>query len=179
MMRHRGAPTRNELHQLARYWATEIIDLDYDFFLYGGTGSSEWRVREFANRRLSTMCTLLGADVVENIVSEAEQAFGKTVDQRAWKVFMQGNPKEHAQFQREVEDRIGSDHPSHREQPHSRESLQRAYDMYEQGATHFSVTKETGLDRETAEWISNRQLNGLGLPADRTLNITDAKKDEL
>jgi hypothetical protein len=37
-----------------RYWATEIIDLDFTFFLYGFKGSSEWRTGEFANRRLNT-----------------------------------------------------------------------------------------------------------------------------
>ena len=47
---------------------------------------------------------------------------------------------------------------------YTRETLQRAYVMYESGCTHLAVTKETGLDLETAEWISSRQLDGLGLP---------------
>lgn len=53
-------PTKNEMLQLVRYWATEIIHLDFSFFLYGITGSSEWRTREFANRRLNTIRKLIG-----------------------------------------------------------------------------------------------------------------------
>ena len=47
--------TKNEILQLVRYWATEIVDLDFTFFLYGCTGSSEWQTRAFANRRLNTI----------------------------------------------------------------------------------------------------------------------------
>jgi len=49
--------------------------------------------------------------------------------------------------------------------------------MYEEGYTHFAVMEETGLNHETAEWISNRQLAGLGLPPDQPTTLTDA--DEL
>jgi hypothetical protein len=46
---------------------------------------------------------------------------------------------------------------------YSHESLLRAYQMYEEGSTHFAVMQETGLDRESAKWIARRQLAGLGL----------------
>src|SRR5439155_295478 len=54
--------TKNEILQLVRYWAMEIIDLDFTFFLYCCTGSSEWRTREFANRRLNTISKLIGEE---------------------------------------------------------------------------------------------------------------------
>src|ERR1039458_5746896 len=40
--------TKYEILHLARHWAGEILDLDFDFFLYGSTGSTEWRIREYA-----------------------------------------------------------------------------------------------------------------------------------
>jgi hypothetical protein len=48
---------------------------------------------------------------------------------------------------------------------YSQESLERAYEMYEAGCTHFAVVQATGVDRQTAEWVSSRQLAGLGLPS--------------
>jgi hypothetical protein len=47
--------TKNDTLRLVRYWATEIIHLDFAFFLYGSSGSPEWRTREFTNRRLTTI----------------------------------------------------------------------------------------------------------------------------
>ena len=39
---------------------------------------------------------------------------------------------------------------------------------------------ETGLDRETADWIADRQLAGLGIPADKPVTIVDTElQDEL
>ena len=71
------APAKNERLHLVRYWATEIIDLDFTFFLYGCTGSSDWRTREFANRRLNAISRVIGEEGVAKEFREAEQAFGK------------------------------------------------------------------------------------------------------
>jgi hypothetical protein len=74
---------KNEILQLVRYWAAEVIDLDWMFFLYSSTGCSEWRTREFANRRLNTISKFIGKEEVKRVFRDAEQAFGKRVDQRA------------------------------------------------------------------------------------------------
>src|SRR5579863_7589136 len=58
-------PTKNELLQLVRYWATEIIDVDWFHFAYASTGPSEWRTREFANRRLNTISQFIGEEEVK------------------------------------------------------------------------------------------------------------------
>ena len=57
--------TKNETLQLVRYWAGEILDLDIGFFLYGSVGSSEWRTRQFANRRLNTIAESIGEEEVK------------------------------------------------------------------------------------------------------------------
>jgi hypothetical protein len=67
--------TKNEMLQLARYWAKKIIDLDFVFFLYGSTGSSEWRTNEFANRRLNTISKLIGEEEVTNAFRQAEPGY--------------------------------------------------------------------------------------------------------
>jgi hypothetical protein len=99
-------PTKNELLQLVHYWAMEIIDLDFTFFLYDCTGSSEWRNREFANRRLNAISRVIGREEVTKTFREAEQAFAKGVDQKAWKIFMEGTKEEQERFPEEVQERI-------------------------------------------------------------------------
>jgi hypothetical protein len=98
--------TKNELLQLFRYWAFEIIDLDFEFFLYGCVGSSEWRTREFANRRLDRITNLIGEEETTKAWKQAEQAYGQRVDQRAWRIFMEGTQDEQEAFQREVCERL-------------------------------------------------------------------------
>jgi hypothetical protein len=100
--------TQNEILQLVRYWASEIIDLDFDYFLYGCTGSSEWRTRQFANRRLNTISKFIGKAEVKNAFKQAEQEFGNKVDQRAWKIFTEGNKEERERWRQEVEEELAS-----------------------------------------------------------------------
>jgi hypothetical protein len=98
--------TKNELVQLVQYWATEIVDLDFEYFLYGCTGSSEWRTHQFANRRLNAISKVIGEKEVREAFRQAEQAFGKGVDQRTWKIFMEGTKEEQERFQQEVQQNL-------------------------------------------------------------------------
>lgn len=116
--------TRNEVFQLARYWATEIIKLDFDYFIYRSLESSLCRIRDFAARRLDTMSKFIGEEDARRALTDAEQAFEKRVDPLSWKNFKGGGDKPGAAY--------------------SRESLQRAYDLYEEGYTHFAVMKKPG-----------------------------------
>ena len=52
--------TQYEAIQIVKHWVGEILDLDFDYFLYGSTGSSEWRTHEYANRRLNTIAKSIG-----------------------------------------------------------------------------------------------------------------------
>ncbi len=95
-------PTRHELIQLAKDWATLDIDDLFDFFLYGQTGSSEWRRVAFAHRRIDRIATILGEEEVRKAVEEAEEEFSKTIDPRAWAIFKAGTREEREAFQDEV-----------------------------------------------------------------------------
>lgn len=101
--------TKYESLVLVRHWATEIIDLDFMYFLYGCTGSSEWRTRVYANRRLNTLANVIGDEEVTKAFRQAEDAFGKSVDQRAWKIFMEGTKEEQERFQQEVQEKLARD----------------------------------------------------------------------
>ena len=67
--------TKYESLVLVRHWAAEIVELDFDYFLYGSTGSSEWRTREYAHRRLNTIAKAIGEEEVKRAFKQAEQDF--------------------------------------------------------------------------------------------------------
>jgi hypothetical protein len=94
--------TQYEWLQIVKLRAAEMIDLDFSYFLYGCTGSSEWRTREYANRRLKTIAKSIGEEEVKKAFKQAEQEFARTVDQRAWKIFAEGTKEEQECFQEEI-----------------------------------------------------------------------------
>jgi hypothetical protein len=104
-------PTRNELLQLARYWFIKIIDLDFTHFLYGCTGSSEWRTRQFANRRLNRIAELIGHDDTTEALEDAKKDYSLRVDQRAWRIFVAGSREEQEALQSEVQARMEQQKP--------------------------------------------------------------------
>jgi hypothetical protein len=57
--------TKYQAIQIIKLWAAEMIDSDFDYFLYGSTGSTEWRTREYANRRLNTIAKSIGEEEVK------------------------------------------------------------------------------------------------------------------
>jgi hypothetical protein len=94
--------TKNEILQLARYWSGKLIDLEFDYFATGCTGSTEWRTSEFARRRLSRIADFVGDEEVRNVFEEAEQNFAARIDQRAWRIFKTGTDEEREHYQEEL-----------------------------------------------------------------------------
>jgi hypothetical protein len=99
-------PTRHELLQLAKYWATLALDLQFDFFLYGQTGSSEYRRDAFAKRRIGRIAEILGREDIDKVIDQVYEEYGKKQDARAWTIFMTGTPEEQEAFQDEIQRRI-------------------------------------------------------------------------
>jgi hypothetical protein len=100
-------PTRYELIQLAKYWATIALDLRFDYFLYTQTGSSEWRLDAFARRRVGRIGEILGQEEIEKVIAQAYEEYGKKQDPRAWSIFLNGTPEEQQAFQDEIQQKIG------------------------------------------------------------------------
>jgi hypothetical protein len=97
-----GVATKYEWIYIVKHWAAEIIDLDFSYFLYGCTGSSEWRTHAYANRRLNTIARFVGEEEVKRAFKQTEQEFAKGVDQRAWRIFMEGTQEQRQAFQEEI-----------------------------------------------------------------------------
>jgi hypothetical protein len=95
------------------------------------------------------------------------------------KVKVQGSVQYEAQT-KPAGDPVSDKHkpPEPAKDPYSLETLQRAYQMREEGSTRFAIMSETGVDPETADWIFDRQSAGLGLPADKPVTIVDSELDD-
>jgi hypothetical protein len=96
-------PTRHELIQLFKYWATLDLDKQFYFFLYTQTGSIDRRRGAFAGRRICRIAAILGEEEVQKAIQEAQREYNKKIDPRAWSIFQDGTPEERDAFQEEVQ----------------------------------------------------------------------------
>ncbi len=84
-------PTREELSQLVKYWASVHLDKDWSFFCTGSTGSSEILLDAFAGQRISRITSLLGDEDVDTAIAEVYAQFRERQGQKVWQIFRQGN----------------------------------------------------------------------------------------
>ncbi len=93
-------PTRHELIQLVKYWATQEIDCQFFWFACATIGSSEMRIEPFAARRIVRIAKLLGEDEVEKAVKQAHDEFWKDHDPETRRIFYKGTREEIEAFRR-------------------------------------------------------------------------------
>jgi hypothetical protein len=87
-------PTKHELIELAKYWWKEVLDLDFCWFLYQCTGSTEIRLRPFAIRRIDRIADAVGADEVNKAIRDVTDEYGQKIDRAHWIIFHYGNNEE-------------------------------------------------------------------------------------
>jgi hypothetical protein len=95
-------PTRHELIQLVKYWATVVLDDEFFIFVYCQRGSREIRRIPFGRRRICRIATVLGEEAVQRAIDEAEEEYSKTTSPEAWSIFKNGTTEEQKAFQDEV-----------------------------------------------------------------------------
>ncbi len=83
-------PTRYELTELAKHWLRQVIEIDFLWFNYQSTGSSEWRVTKYSNRRLDRLEACLGNDVVAKAEREVMNEFREKYGEELWDAFERG-----------------------------------------------------------------------------------------
>jgi len=89
-------PTRHEVVELVKYWYRRVLENSWFFFIFGGTGSSGWRVNEFAERRIGRAAAAIGEEAVDAAVTEVREEFRTKVvkDDRLWEVFEHGTAEQ-------------------------------------------------------------------------------------
>jgi hypothetical protein len=98
--------TKHELIQLAKYWASIRIDIQFDWFAHQCVGSSETRLESFSGRRISRIAECLGKDETNAAVENAHAEYAKNIDPRIWNVFLNGTPEEQSALQSEIEQEL-------------------------------------------------------------------------
>ena len=95
-------PTKHELITLAKYWAEIAIDIEYFWFLFQQSGSSDIRRHPFAWARVGRIRDLLGQEV-DAAVDEVYRTFGAKQDKEAWGIFLHGTSVQRATLQEEIQ----------------------------------------------------------------------------
>ncbi len=100
-------PTRHELIQLVKFWAEEKIDLEYFYFLYAQTGSTEIRLGPFASSN-NHLVQILGEDEVNRVIDEVHAKFKRerNISDREWDIFrnaLQRGEEIREEIRREIE----------------------------------------------------------------------------
>ena len=100
-------PTRHELCVLVKYWMTQIIEYNFDYFcdeVGCSIGSRRWA---FGNRRINRMETVLGKDAVTRAINEAYEEYGRERERagnsEAWRIFRHGTEDERRAFREKYE----------------------------------------------------------------------------
>lgn len=89
-------PTRHEVEQLVKYWHRRALENSWFFFIYGGTGSSEVRLKAFARRRIERAQAAIGKEAVDAAIKEVRDEFRTKVvkDDRLWDIFENGTQEQ-------------------------------------------------------------------------------------
>jgi hypothetical protein len=90
--------------ELVKYWYRRVLDNSWFFFVCGGTGSSEWRMKAFAGRRFDRAEAAIGKEAVYAAIKEAREEFRTDVvkDDRLWDIFEHGTDEQWEAVQDEV-----------------------------------------------------------------------------
>ncbi len=94
-------PTRHELLELARYWATVAVDLEYFWFTYGQYSSDRFRRQSLAWRRVGRIQELLGEDT-NKVVEKVYEEYGEKQEKRHWEAFLLGNAEQRKAVRQEI-----------------------------------------------------------------------------
>ena len=91
-----------ELLALVVYWTHSLIDASY--FKFSTGFDSNFGVDD-AKANIKRVARLLGKEVMDSAVLEAEQEYRRRCGPRAWNIFVNGSPEEVAAYQVELSDR--------------------------------------------------------------------------
>lgn len=83
-------PTRHELRQLYKFWARQATEIDVDCFLYKQTGSTELRLRPYADRRVGRITDLLGPEECNLLWQDVESDLARQYGD-LWTAFKEGD----------------------------------------------------------------------------------------
>jgi hypothetical protein len=105
-------PTQHELIQIATYWIGRILDNDFFFFTYAQTGSTEWRINSYADRRINRAAEFLSEQEFNELIADAERDFKDKykISDEDWNIFKNGSREDWQLHQNKVQQELESQH---------------------------------------------------------------------
>ena len=91
--------TPEELAQLAKFWMTRAISIQWYRFIWDNYDSTEYKMEQDALNRVHTIGKLLSEEESQRVIDEAYADFSSRVDPHAWGVFQHGSEEQIAEFQ--------------------------------------------------------------------------------
>ena len=95
-------PTREELIQIIKYWAEEILRMDYESFLDGCWCGSQTHLQIFGVHQINRIKEVLGKEAVKQAISETNTKFAEAQDKRLWDIFVNGTKEQWDAVQEET-----------------------------------------------------------------------------
>ena len=80
-------PTRYELIRLVKQWHTVYLKCKFDCFVFNVTACREDRLATYAMRRIKRIAELLGEEIVNKAMNEAEEKFAESTNPALWGAF--------------------------------------------------------------------------------------------
>jgi len=91
-------PTKHELIQIAKYWYDQVFYNDFYFFTFAQTGSTEWRINMYAERRIDRVAEILSEEELNELLADVERGFKEKykISDEDWNIFKNGSQEEWA-----------------------------------------------------------------------------------
>ena len=87
-------PTREEFIQIVKYWAQEVLEVQYFQFGTGQYCGRDSRLIRFARERCDRIAEVLGQEAVYQAIDEVYAKFGEKQDQTIWNIFLNGTKEQ-------------------------------------------------------------------------------------
>ena len=103
-------PTREELHQLARYHLTTLYVIDVFWGLYGVASGSDNRDYLYAEERVTMIEDAIGPEELKEINQKISDEYRRKVGERNWRILTTGSKEEREQLRMERHRRANRRH---------------------------------------------------------------------
>jgi hypothetical protein len=104
-------PTKYEVLQLAASWWDQALDTRAFMLVTGQVGSSDWRIAEYAERRVDRIASILGDETVNKAVAGVERKWQRRLGDRAWEALQSGTEEDRIRIAEENMEAIEAGEP--------------------------------------------------------------------
>lgn len=96
-------PTRDELLQIARYWAEVSLDIQLEWFYWLTSGSRAIRLAPYAAHRIDKIALVLGEEAVQQAVRDVWKRARRLMGEEVWRIFSEGTELERDEYRDKLE----------------------------------------------------------------------------